>query len=358
MKDITFPKGLEHIGEHAFEGCGVTVLNLPEGLKSIGKYAFFGCKNLKAVMLPEKTPSIDGGVFWECNQLTCIPLGIYAEEGEGYRSDADGFVIRNGVLTEYSGSGENVVVPSGVIAIKEHAFSNYAACKDVRSVIIPEGVVSISIGATGFYGKALEYAVLPESFVKVRDRAFYFNIHVGNMFRSCSKFQALLMPARNYTALCGPALPGKSDRNFMVPNFALFLRGENGLRILAFSEEKGVDTLKEYVDTGNWLEYDRELLNPGLRFKFKPIVRVLGALGRLSDPVELTEENRIAYSEMVKKNVKKLIPMAEELHCPELVRMLFGVGVMSEKTEKSVRKLLDASEVPEIAALADAEAEL
>ena len=274
-------------------------------------------------------------------------------------SNASDFVIENGVLTEYVGPGGDVVIPNGVVGIQAGAFRY---CTNLHSIILPEGVERISIGESGLcYGKELLYAVFPKSLVNILYNPYYSEndeskTHVANVFRSCNKLQVLFMPKEHYSALFGPCLE-RGNHSYLLPNFALLLQEENGLRILAFSENRGEDTLKEFVEAGNWQEYDRELINTGLRFKFKSIVRVLGALGRLYDPVDLSEENRAVYIELVKKNAKKLIPIAETIKCPELVRMLFGVGCMDKKTIQAVRKLLAASSVPEIAALADAEME-
>lgn len=55
-------------------------------------------------------------------------------------SNADGFVIKNGVLTEYIGEDTEVYIPEGVTAIGDEAFYDRG---DIRSVVVPEGVTSI-----------------------------------------------------------------------------------------------------------------------------------------------------------------------------------------------------------------------
>ena len=56
---------------------------------------------------------------------------------------ASDFVIKNGVLTEYTGSGENVVIPDTVTRIGDTAFFE---CTSLKSVTIPKSVISIGEG--------------------------------------------------------------------------------------------------------------------------------------------------------------------------------------------------------------------
>ena len=58
--------------------------------------------------------------------------------------DANGFVIEDGVLEEYTGPGGEVVIPKGVTRIGEWAFFG---CTGLSSVTIPEGVMTIGAGA-------------------------------------------------------------------------------------------------------------------------------------------------------------------------------------------------------------------
>ena len=55
-------------------------------------------------------------------------------------SDVKDFIIENGVLTAYTGSDSDVVVPEGVTKIRRRAFSSNFA---VRTITLPEGLVAI-----------------------------------------------------------------------------------------------------------------------------------------------------------------------------------------------------------------------
>ena len=57
-------------------------------------------------------------------------------------SNASDFVIKDGVLKKYKGSGRKVVIPDGVTEIGDNAFR---ACSRLSSVTIPECVSSLRV---------------------------------------------------------------------------------------------------------------------------------------------------------------------------------------------------------------------
>ncbi len=79
---------------------------------------------------------------------------------------------------------------------------------------------------------------------------------------------------------------------------------------------------------------------------------MIGALGRLLDPVKLTDAVRELYIEMLNKNAKKLVQLAEEMNEPRIIKDLFSLNILDGKTKDVVRKLLAALAIPEFSALA------
>ena len=75
-------------------------------------------------------------------------------------ADENGFIVENGVLTGYTGSGGDIVIPNGVIKIGDRVF---AGNNKIISVKIPESVKEI--GNSSFYRCVnLKSAILPSRF--------------------------------------------------------------------------------------------------------------------------------------------------------------------------------------------------
>ena len=62
------------------------------------------------------------------------------EEVKSAEADANGFVIKDGVLTDYIGDGGDVTIPDGVTSIGDFAFQG---CKNITSITIPASVSHI-----------------------------------------------------------------------------------------------------------------------------------------------------------------------------------------------------------------------
>ncbi|MGM9532166.1 leucine-rich repeat protein, partial [Intestinibacter sp.] len=91
------------------------------------------------------------------------------------------FVIENGVLKEYKGESEDVVIPEEVTAIGDNAFKN---CDTIESIVIPSTVKSI--GAYAFKAcTGLTEITLPEGLETIGDYAF----------NSCTRLSSLDMPS-------------------------------------------------------------------------------------------------------------------------------------------------------------------
>ena len=83
-------------------------------------------------------------------------------------SDANDFVIENGVLTNYVGPAGDVIIPDGVTSIGNHAF--FWRRNLTKSVTIPESVTEIDNCAFEYCG--LENVKIPSSVTSIGNRAF------------------------------------------------------------------------------------------------------------------------------------------------------------------------------------------
>ena len=119
--------------------------------------------------------------------------------------DSD-FIVTDGVLTGYTGSGGDVVIPDdmGITEIGEGAFQDcisltsvtlpdglqaigvqaFSECISLESIVIPDGVVSI--GAFAFSNcSALTAITIPASVVSIGDKAFFKFYWYTNVITIC-----------------------------------------------------------------------------------------------------------------------------------------------------------------------------
>ncbi len=132
IKKVVLPEKLIYIGSGAFEGCvNLSEVNLPEGLTDIGSYAFSGCVKLTEVNLPDALEGVSEGAFKGCSNLNKIniprsltKIGIFAFEGTQLISQKGDFrFLGDDILVEYTGSGNEVIIPDGVRVVADEIFA-------------------------------------------------------------------------------------------------------------------------------------------------------------------------------------------------------------------------------------------
>ena len=387
LEEIRLPEGLLRIDGRpdglcgTFASCELARVSLPESLEEIGTAAFQTCRKLRSIRIPKGVKKIGAGAFQSCSALSELSLeGEEIELGSGaFRgcrelADAEGYVIVKGVLFEGPQKAARVQIPQGVTAVSGGAFEWK---RWLTEATIPEGVKSI--GSRAFYGcQTLAELRLPESLEEIGREAFGDCIaltglrlpekvkRLGNFaFQGCEKLERLSFPAgleslgtdalkncRGLMLLESPLRPSWKTAPSMA--FILHMPGEKN-PWYAYSAKAEEDNLSDYAREGAWPDYDKELVNNGPAYQYKLPARLLGALGRLMDGTELTAENRSLLEELLRKNAKKLAPLAEKLGHPEILRELLELQLLDAKGLKALQKLMEGSSVPEIAALASRE---
>ncbi|MBQ6719455.1 MAG: DUF4132 domain-containing protein [Oscillospiraceae bacterium] len=249
------------------------------------------------------------------------------------------FDIQNDEMLSYvsasrSKKGEDVVVPDGIMTIGKYGFSDDRN-GNINSIFLPEGVTTIKEQA--FVECGLRALHVPGTLKSVGKKAF----------ARCKNFKYIFISGDNISWLNG---------NQEIPqSVAVIQNGKKDLKILACSMKNKNCNLPPQNTAEYWEDYDREIIENGPQFKFTTPVRLLGAIGRLMDPVELGEDKKQAYIELLAKNIKHLIPVVEELKMPDLIQILFTEGVVNNKNQVAVKKLLSESKIREIAAFAKIE---
>ena len=162
ITSVVFPNTMESVG--GFENCtGLTSITIPEGVKQISGQAFMGCKSLTNLTIPNSVTTISHQAFSGCLGLTTlfIPENVRTIYGTSFSScgfnsisiDANNkyYDSRNNCNAIIKTSSNelilgcnNTVIPNGITAIGESAFS---WCTELKTISIPEGVETIGSGA-------------------------------------------------------------------------------------------------------------------------------------------------------------------------------------------------------------------
>lgn len=127
---------------------------------------------------------------------------------------ADEFVIQNGVLVKYTGSGGSVVIPDGITRIGREAFYQ---CTEVTSITIPNSVTDI--GSRAFQKSGLTSIMIPSSVTYIGEFAFSidtltsFSVNPNNP--SFSSKDGVLYNKDQTVLLVYPR--GKAESSFIIP---------------------------------------------------------------------------------------------------------------------------------------------
>lgn len=195
LKRVTLPNSLKEIQRRAFGGCRVlTNVTIPAGVSVMGSGVFNGSINLIVSCEAKQAENWDSSwnlsrapVIWDCrnNNLDenrneyvtidgiCYGLSkVGSSESGGPSPYGTGEVFR--VPKETTGEAE---IPQTVtynnftycvLSVAEYAFCD---CKELTSVILPEGMLWISYGAFANCSKLIN-VVLPVSLISIAQMAF------------------------------------------------------------------------------------------------------------------------------------------------------------------------------------------
>ena len=152
VTSVVIPDSVTSIGYSAFESCSIKNITIPESMTNIGNVAFKNCDSLENVYITDMTA-------W-CNiefvSIESNPLCV-----EWSNNNIRKLYLDDKLVTE-------LVIPSGVTAIKDYAFYGYDSLK---SVTIPDSVTSI--GTEAFCDcDSLESVTIPDSVTKIGSNAF------------------------------------------------------------------------------------------------------------------------------------------------------------------------------------------
>lgn len=128
--EVTIPQQVLYIGDNAFRNnSNIERVVLGDSVRGIGNCAFYGCTSLRYVEQTEGVSSIGAYAFYDTRFLS------------GKKEE---FFAVNDILVKYSGSSQNVSIPSNIRVISPYTF---AYDSDIASVEIGSSVEEIGEGA-------------------------------------------------------------------------------------------------------------------------------------------------------------------------------------------------------------------
>ncbi len=206
LNEITIPKNVENIGinafgrcaslekinynaancivdynnsQYAFDNCkSVKTVNIGNNVQVLPPYAFTGCSNLEKAYIPDIVINIDPLAFFGCGNVAIVCkngsyANVYAVQNnikyileDNIKGTA--FEIKNDMLIGYSGSAQNVVLPSKIDSVGIDAFNGNST---VRSIEIPYNVSMIYSGAFADCPN-LDRVIIPFTVTDISSSAF------------------------------------------------------------------------------------------------------------------------------------------------------------------------------------------
>ncbi len=241
LQQVILPDSVEIIGYWAFTNCSaLQKINIPNNCYAIGQFAFSNTIIFE-IHIPAATEIILSPAFPETLAI------ITVNDNNPVYYAADNILFsRNGELLRYGSRKANSTysVPQGVAIIRQRAFENVSALKNV---ILPEGVTCIETGAF-MCCRNLNTVILPETLDSIAASAFI-DCHSLGMLTLPSSLQSI--PDDILTTTSGVVLfvdDGSVAHNWAIRNgYAYHINGSDwnvsgscGENIIWRLDEKGL----------------------------------------------------------------------------------------------------------------------
>lgn len=156
--NIEIPDTITEIGDFAFARSALTDVVIPDGVTRIGYAAFYHCDGLTNVVIPGTVTEIEPSAFAN----TAWIRNWEQSTGEKF------LIVGDGILLDYRGTDNVVVIPDGVKTIGADAFASHT---EIVKIVISDSVETIGEGA--FAGcSSLTETEGGQSVRRIKDRAF------------------------------------------------------------------------------------------------------------------------------------------------------------------------------------------
>ena len=181
LESVVIPEGITEIGMMAFQSCiGLKEVVIPDSVTNIGSQAFNSCENIVRVTLGTGLQSIEGSAFSRCYKLievvnkSSLALTIGSSQNGSVAYYAKGIIDNvadtkltferdytiydDSMIVAYSGSGSSLTIDNGITEIGTYAFAD---CASLESIVLPDGIEKIYMGA--FQNTGLKSITFPSS---------------------------------------------------------------------------------------------------------------------------------------------------------------------------------------------------
>lgn len=149
-------------------GTEITDLIIPDGVTGISGWAFSFWSNLTSVTIPRSVTSVGENAFDGCDGLTTVSIdnSVLKIEKEAFQSCDN---LKTFQITNVASWCESQIAPYGNPLWNTHSL--YVNDKEVKELVIPEGVTSINLGVFDGYS-ALASVTVPSSVKTIGMGAF------------------------------------------------------------------------------------------------------------------------------------------------------------------------------------------
>ena len=240
-------------------------------------------------------------------------------------SENKDFVIENGVLKKYNGPGGAVVIPEGVVSIAPEAIWNQDS---ITELFIPQGCHSVEMNFNGCSG--LRFVRVPAS-VTYFCPLNYFYLKQTRMELPVDLYRAIPLDSDaerdsydRYSTLLYERSQTALDINLMGPDGTFGLFYSRLVTDRYYYREK-LSLACNSPDAAGCRAYDEQLSEE------KPKFQLLGAMGRLYAPWEVTQEHRETFETLVRDNAAKCITLVLNLDDAERLSVLVGLKLIHSK---------------------------
>ena len=158
VSKVVIESGVTSIGAYAFDGFRfLESITIPDSVTKIGDYAFLECDSLTSITIPDSVTNMGRKAFYNT---------AYYNNAENWENDV--LYLGNYLLEASESITGEYTVKNGTKVIANEAFYE---CRDLTTVVIPDGAVSI--GDKAFLRcYDLTSITIPDSVVSIGNEAF------------------------------------------------------------------------------------------------------------------------------------------------------------------------------------------